>query len=40
MTAPSTWPFPRWICRRGKWQMVPAKQPKPAYPADAEPAPF
>lgn len=41
MNAPSSWPFPRWVFRRGKWVMVPAEpEPRPAYPQGAEPAPF
>jgi hypothetical protein len=41
MTPPTTWPFPRWVLRRGKWVMVRTKPaPRPAYPVGAEPAPF
>jgi len=41
MNAPSSWPFPRWVLRRGRWVMVHAKpEPRPAYPVGAEPAPF
>lgn len=29
MTAPAAWPFPRWIFRDGRWQMVKARLPKP-----------
>lgn len=25
MTPPTTWPFPKWVLKRGRWVMVPAK---------------
>lgn len=37
MTAPSSWPFPKWVCRNGRWQMVRQRLPKPDPTENAEP---